>query len=222
MAFNGWPAEAVEFYTGLEADNSKSYWTEHRAMYEQAVKGPMNELSAAIEDEFGPLRIFRPYRDVRFSKDRSPYKTNIGAVTEGEGGEIYYVQLSSEGLLVGTGFFHMATDQLERHRAALDDEELGRYVEALVEKLESAGYGIGSIGELKTAPRGYRRDHPRVRLLRMKGLTAWRTFEPAPWFSTPAALDRVTKTWRGGAALNKWLCTHVGTSRLAPPEAEAW
>jgi uncharacterized protein (TIGR02453 family) len=222
MAFTGWPAEAIDFYTGLEADNSKAYWTEHRETYEQAIKAPMMELSAEIEAEFGPLRIFRPYRDVRFSKDRSPYKTAMAAMTEGEGGEIYYVQVSAAGLLTGTGFFHMASDQLERHRAAIDDERTGSEAAEIVDKLEGEGYTIGSIGELKTAPRGYARDHPRVRLLRMKGLTTMRSFEPAPWLSTRLALTTITDAWRRCAPLNAWLTKHVGASRLAPPEAEAW
>jgi hypothetical protein len=87
MAFRGWPAEAISFYEGLEADNSKSYFTEHKDIYESAVVAPFRELSDEIEAKFGPLRLFRPYRDVRFSKDKSPYKTAQGADGE-EGGDL--------------------------------------------------------------------------------------------------------------------------------------
>jgi len=222
MAFTGWPSEAIDFFIGLEADNSKAYWTEHRARYEEAVRGPLEELAAAVEAEFGPLHPFRPYRDVRFSKDRSPYKTAAGAVTEGEGGEAYYVQVSSSGLMVASGQYQMANDQLERFRAAVDDPDSGGAVEAIAAALEAAGYTLGAMGELKTAPRGYARDHPRVGLLRRKGLMAYRSFDPAPWMSTPAALDRVVDTWRGTGELNRWLSAHVGPSRLAPPEGERW
>jgi len=79
-AFKGWPAEAFDFYEGLEADNSKTYWTEHKATYDEKVLAPMVDLLAELEDEFGPTKVFRPYRDVRFSADKSPYKTNLGAV----------------------------------------------------------------------------------------------------------------------------------------------
>src|SRR5271154_1030364 len=97
-AFRGWPAEALEFYEGLEADNSKVYWSQHKAVYAEAVQGPMAELLAELADEFGQGRIFRPHRDVRFSSDKSPYKTAIAA-TLGAG----YLQLSADGLAAGSG-----------------------------------------------------------------------------------------------------------------------
>src|SRR5215216_5014379 len=79
MAFRGWPAEAIEFYEGLEADNSKTYWQQNKVVYEELVRGPMDELLAELAPQYGEGRIFRPYRDVRFSKDKSPYKTAIAA-----------------------------------------------------------------------------------------------------------------------------------------------
>ena len=97
MAFSGWPEEALDFYDGLAADNSKSYWTQHKATYEQKILAPMTELTEELAAEFGEPKIFRPYRDVRFSADKSPYKTHIGVVIGGTG----YVQLSAEGLGAG-------------------------------------------------------------------------------------------------------------------------
>jgi uncharacterized protein (DUF2461 family) len=72
VAFRGWPAEALEFFDGLAADNSRAYWTAHRDTYEQAVNGPMEELLAELAPEFGGPKLFRPNRDVRFSPDKSP------------------------------------------------------------------------------------------------------------------------------------------------------
>jgi uncharacterized protein (DUF2461 family) len=80
VAFGGFPAEAFDFFEGLEADNSRTYWQANKALYDSCVKGPMEALLAEVAGEFGPGRIFRPHRDVRFSADKSPYKTNIGAV----------------------------------------------------------------------------------------------------------------------------------------------
>jgi uncharacterized protein (DUF2461 family) len=79
MAFSGWPEDALDFYDGLAADNSKAYWSSHRQTYEEQVLGPMTELLEELAADLGPGRIFRPYRDIRFSKDKSPYKTAIGA-----------------------------------------------------------------------------------------------------------------------------------------------
>ena len=117
----GWPAEALEFYDGLEADNSKAYWTEHKAVYEDTVLRPMTELVEELAPEFGDAKIFRPYRDIRFSPDKSPYKTHIGALI-GTG----YVQLSAEGLAAGDGMYGMSPIQLGRYRQAVLSGRLAR------------------------------------------------------------------------------------------------
>src|SRR3989442_14966296 len=80
MAFRGWPAEALEFFEGLEADNTKAYWQEHKAVYETAVRPPMEQLLAELAPDWGDGRIHRPYRDIRFSPDKSPYRTHIAAM----------------------------------------------------------------------------------------------------------------------------------------------
>src|SRR5262247_2221276 len=120
MAFRGWPMEALDFFEGLEADNSKTYWTEHKATYDEKVYAPMAALVADLEPEFGSGKIFRPYRDVRFSADKTPYKTNIGAII-GDG----YVQLTAAGLSAGNGMHMMAPDQLTRYRAAVAADSTG-------------------------------------------------------------------------------------------------
>jgi uncharacterized protein (DUF2461 family) len=96
--FSGFGEGAVEFYDGLEVDNSKAYWTDQRAVYENDVKAPMLALLSACEAEFGPGKIFRPYRDVRFSADKTPYKSHCGA-TAGP----FYVQLGADGLMAAAG-----------------------------------------------------------------------------------------------------------------------
>lgn len=214
--FTGFPPEAVELYRRLEHDNTKAFWTANRDVYERAVKAPLVALTEELAAEFGPFHLFRPYRDVRFSKDKSPYKTHQGAVTEGEGGEAYYLHIGPEGLFIGTGYHQMARDQLTRFRDAVVDEATGPDLLRRVAALEAKGYELG--GEaLKTAPRGYRRDHPRIRFLRYRGITARKSFGTPAWLSTRRALTRVTEGWRGARALNEWLATHVGPS-LEPPD----
>ena len=118
MTFRGWTQDAIDFYAGLEADNSKTYWHAHKTIYDECVKAPFLALSDEVEREFGPLRVFRPNRDIRFAKDKSPYKTAAAAVTESQGGAAYYVQISSEGMFAGSGYYHLASDQIERYRIA--------------------------------------------------------------------------------------------------------
>lgn len=75
--FKGIPADAFDFFEELAADNNKAWWTENKARYESNVRGPVEALLTDVEKEFGPAKIFRPYRDTRFSKDKTPYKTNL-------------------------------------------------------------------------------------------------------------------------------------------------
>jgi uncharacterized protein (TIGR02453 family) len=211
VTFNGWPAEALEFYEGLAADNTKSYWTAHKASYEQDVHAPMTALLAELEPEFGEGRIFRPYRDVRFSADKSPYKTAIGA-TLADGG---YIQLSAAGLAAGSGMYQMAPDQLERYRRAVADDLTGEELRKVIAGVEQHDIAVTGHESLKTAPRGYPRDHPRADLLRHKGLIAWQEWPAAAWLGTAAAKGRVTGFLRATRPLCEWLDTRVGDSEQA-------
>jgi uncharacterized protein (TIGR02453 family) len=199
--------EALDFFEGLEADNSKTYWTANKAIYDEKVYAPMAALVADLEPEFGPGKIFRPYRDVRFSADKTPYKTNIAAVV-GEG----YVQLTAAGLGAGLGMHQMASDQLSRYRAAVADDSSGAELERVIAAIARRKISVTGHDELKTVPRGYDRNHPRAELLRYKGLIAWQEWPAAPWLSKPAAKDRVVEFLRSSAPLMSWLDTHVGSS----------
>ena len=205
MAFAGWPIEAVEFYEGLEADNSKVYWQDNKAVYDRQVKAPMEQLLAELADEFGAGKIFRPYRDVRFSADKTPYKTNCAA-TIGSG----YVSFSAEGLSVGGGLYMPDPKALARYREAVDKEKSGAELATLVAALHNAGYQTMAHDVLKTAPRGYPKDHPRIDLLRHKGIAMMKTWPVGAWLGTKKAKDRVVETLRAGVPLNDWLARHVG------------
>ncbi len=203
-AFTGFGERLVDFYEGLTADNSKPYWTEHRAIYEDQVKAPMLALLADLEAEFGRPSVFRPYRDVRFSKDKSPYKTACGA-TAGE----YYVQVSADGLMAAGGYYQMTSDQVQRFRTAVDDERRGEDLRALLADLERARLTVAG-EQLKSRPRGYDLDHARIELLRYKSLYAWRSWPPDDALHTPTARDRVRKAWLELGPLTAWLDAHVG------------
>lgn len=218
MAFRGWPVEAFEFYARLELDNSRAYWQAHRDTYDTAVKAPFLALSDEVQEKYGPLRLFRPNRDTRFSKDKTPYKTAAAAMTESDGGASYYVQVSATGLFVGSGMYHLAPDQLERFRAALDADRTGKAIERVVGDLRAKKYEIAAAETLKSAPRGVAKDHPRIELLRMKGLVMARTMPLAGWAHTAKALERITAVWDDAKPMNAWLERHVGPSTLPPPE----
>jgi uncharacterized protein (TIGR02453 family) len=212
MVFRGWPVEAFEFFEGLEADNSKTYWQQNKDRYETLVRAPMEELIDELAPEWGEGKIFRPYRDIRFSPDKSPYKTNIAA-TIGAG----YVHLSAEGLGAGSGMWHMAPDQLERYRQAVSEDRSGAALEGVVAKARSAGVTVTGHELLKTAPKGYPKDHPRIELLRHKGLIAWREWPVEAWLGTRRAKDLVVDFLRRSKPLNEWLEKNVGPSTLPEP-----
>ncbi len=205
MTFSGWPIEAVEFYEGLEADNSKVYWQEHKAVYDRFVKAPMEELLAELADEFGAGRLFRPFRDIRFSADKTPYKTNCAARL-GDG----YVSFSAEGLSAGSGLYMPEPPALQRFRAAVDTEKSGGELMAIVAALHDAGYQTMAHEVLKTAPKGYPKDHPRIELLRHKGIAMMKGWPVGAWLGTRKAKERVVTTLRAAQPLNQWLARHVG------------
>jgi uncharacterized protein (TIGR02453 family) len=210
--FTGFPPEALDFYEELEADNTKAFWTEHKHVYDEAVRAPLLALCDLLADEFGAAKVFRPYRDVRFSKDKSPYKTAQGAVlTSGDGAGASYVQVSAAGLLVAAGYHEMASDQVARFRAAVDDETSGTTLARALEHVQAAGHSVHG-DQLKTRPRGYDADHPRLDLLRYKTLTAWHEYPPQAWLHTAEVADVVARTWREMAPLNDWLARHVGAT----------
>jgi uncharacterized protein (TIGR02453 family) len=207
--FTGFPDEALLFYEGLEADNSRAYWSDHAETYERAVRVPMLALIAAVEPVVGPMKFFRPQRDLRFSADKSPYKTHAGAVSRDGGEGTRYVQISADGLLVAGGYYRMAKDQVERYRAAVADDATGPKLARIVRRLEADGFVMHG-EELKRAPRGYDPDHPRADLLRRKGLAAFADLGTPDWLATPEAADRILEVWRRTAALGRWLTRHVG------------
>ncbi|HVU73258.1 MAG TPA: DUF2461 domain-containing protein [Mycobacteriales bacterium] len=205
MKFTGWADEALEFYEGLEADNTKTYWTRNKHVYDEHVLAPMLALIAELEPTWGEGKVFRPYRDVRFSKDKTPYKTNIGARIGGG-----YVQLDASGLMVGSGRFHLESAEVQRFRQAIDNDVSGKQLVSIVSTARKKGYEANSHDELKTVPRGFDRDHPRAELLKYKGLIIWRRWDPAAWLGTAAAKKRVTDLFTAAKPLNDWLGQHVG------------
>lgn len=205
MAFGGWPEEALDFFDGLAADNSKTYWQAHKHVYETSVLRPMTELLEELAPEHGDFKIFRPYRDIRFSKDKSPYKTEIAAVL-GDG----YIRLAADGLGAGSGMHMMDSEQLDRYRKAVDADASGSQLEKLIAGIHERGIEVHGHEILKSAPRGYRPDHPRIELLRCKGLIAWRQWPVEPWLGTAVAKKRVASFLADTRPLNDWLSQHVG------------
>ena len=204
MTFTGFPKEALDFYDDLELDNTKSFWASHKDVYDTCVKAPMVALTSALEGEFGTAKVFRPYRDVRFAKDKTPYKNHQGAYVATSSGSGWYVQLSAAGVFVGVGYYGPSPEALASIREAIDDDRRGADFEKLVGGLVKKGWELG--GEmLKTAPKGYPADHPRIELLRHKSLTLGRSYGFEPVIHTPKLLTKIRSDWRAARPFVEWV-----------------
>ncbi len=232
VPFEGFPAEAFEFYAALAENNTRPWWQEHKSRYESEVRGPLVAMLSELSAEFGTPHVFRPYRDSRFSKDKTPVKDHQGGVIEVEDAIAYYVQVSASGLLVAGGWYAPAGQQVARFRESVvgpPGAELERILRgfggarALSASMGSAPTPRSTTGRastrstwqvdgqpLKTQPRGFPADHPRIDLLRCRRLAVSRTFEVAPWLGTRKALTTVRTQWRAIRPLIEWLADYVG------------
>ncbi len=211
--FEGFGPGAFAFFDELAEHNDRAWFAEHRARFEREVRDPLELLLEELCDELqGRVKLFRQHRDVRFSKDKSPYKlTTYGIVFDRPGTEAaLYLQLSPAGLYAATGYYELAPDQLARMREAIDDEGAGAALEAAVGGAERAGLEVGG-DAVKTAPRGWSRDHPRIGLLRLKHLIAGARL-PAGSIGREEGLAFARGTWAAAAPTVAWLDAHVGPS----------
>lgn len=206
--FTGFPVAALDFYDDLEVDNTKAFWEKHKAVYDASVKAPMTALCAALEPEFGPAKIFRPYRDVRFAKDKTPYKTHQGAFVRVGEATGWYVEVSPRGVRTGAGFYEASSGRPAAFRAAVAHDRFGPELERVLAQLAEQDFEIGG-DRLKTTPRGYDAGHPRIELLRHRSLTVGHQLGFEPVIHTPELLDLVRDDWRALRPLVEWVAEHV-------------
>jgi len=207
--FAGVPLAGADFFAELRFNNDKAWWAANKARWERDVRTPLAALCEALAPEFGDAKLFRPFRDVRFSNDKSPYKDHQGGVVRTVDGVGYYLQLSADGLLTGGGWYEATPDLVARYRAAVDADASGQALARIVDDLVGRGFGLHG-DTLKTAPRGFTADHPRAALLRRKGLSGTMAHGTPDWLATPEALDRVRDDWRAYGPLMEWCATHLG------------
>ncbi len=208
QAFTGFPEAALDFYDDLELDNTRSFWTAHKQVYDEAVRAPMLALTASLAEEFGTAKVFRPYRDVRFAKDKTPYKNHQGAFVAVGPATGWYVEIGSPGVRVGAGYYRADSPDLARIRAAIDTEHSGQALERIVRGLEKDGFEVRG-EQLKTSPRGYSVDHPRIELLRYTSMALGRSYGFEKSIHSPELLDRVRKDWRALRPLVEWVRERV-------------
>lgn len=206
--FQGIPPEAFRFYAELEQNNNREWWLAHKDTYDAAVKEPLEALLAELEPQFGAAKIFRPYRDVRFSQDKSPYKTAQGAFAAEQEGVGFYLHVAADGLTLGGGYHSHSPAQLARYRASVDAPASGEALAGIVESIAATGYSIGG-EKLKTVPRGFDKEHPRAELLKHKSLSAGLELGEPDWLATPAAAEEIAGRWELLRPLVEWVSMHA-------------
>lgn len=210
---NGLHPDAFAFYAELELNQNREWWLANKRRYDENVKAPVERLVDALGGEFGPLKIFRPYKDVRFSADKRPYKDHLGLVTadavSGGDASTFYLQLSQHGLMLAGGLYQPERAQLARFREIVDDNRLVGDLEATLDEVGEQGFAIMTEDALTTAPRGYRADHPKIALLRLKRLAIAAQHAPADWMTGPELVDRVRAGWRTVRVWNDWLMENL-------------
>ena len=209
-----WPPEALDFLRDLEANNDADWFRAERQRYDAHLVAPARELAAKLS-HLGQAHLFRPYNNLRF-RPGPPLKEHLGvAIGYGAAGG-FYVELSLDGLLVAAGLHHPAPDQLERFRAAIDDDRHARGYERALGTAARAGL-VPAEPELKRAPRGYPADHPRIEHLRRRQLTVSRRHPLEPWLHEPACDERIRSELRAAGPLVRWLTDVVGPSTRTRP-----
>ena len=204
-----WPPEAIEFLRELEDNNDRDWFKANRSRYDEQLVAPGRALAECV-GHLGAPRFFRPYNDARFHH-RPPIKEQLGIAIGYAGAGGYYVELSLDGLLIGAGIHHPATDQLERFRAAIDDGRRAAAFERAVAQAAEAGMTLVEPG-LKRAPRGYPVDHPRVQRLRLKNLTLYARHPLEPWLHDERCRAQVRTQLDATRPFVAWLGRHVGPS----------
>ena len=201
--FTGFPEAALDFYDDLETDNTRSFWTAHADVYESCVRAPMKGLADALAEDFGDAKLFRPHRDVRFSKDKSPYKTYQDMYVPVGPALGWYMRISAPGVIAGAGFYDAPPDKLRALRDVIAGPR-GTELEEILKPLVAAGFDIGG-DTVATVPRGFDKDHPRIELLRHKSITAIHSYGFEPLIHSPQLLDAIRSDWTAARPLVEWL-----------------
>lgn len=210
----GIPLDAVAFYRELARSNSREWWAANKDRYAVCVREPMAHLGDVLTEEFGEPKLFRPHRDVRFSKDKSPYKDHQGLFVPTSSRMGWYVQVGADGLRTAGGFYASEPDQVARYRASVIDDVAGQRLMSIVDALLDSGFDIGG-DVLATRPRGIRADHPRLELLRHRTLTASRDHGTPEWLESEEVAERVRDDWVTMRPLIEWCDQYVGASERA-------
>jgi uncharacterized protein (TIGR02453 family) len=194
MPFEGFADPNAKFFKQLAKNQDRAWFQAHKAEFEAGWQKPMNELLAEVyagvdsaykHCDLDQPKLFRIYRNMRFSKDKTPYKTHVGGIIptkrQGKVTEVpmaLYVHVGEPSSFAAAGHYMMDSRMLERFRSAVADDKRGRELDKILTALTKKGFVVGSHDSYKRVPKGYDPGHPRAEHLKRKGLTV--RFPPMP------------------------------------------
>ena len=221
--FTGFSDAGLQFLADLRANNNREWFNDHKQAYRDEIIEPALDLIVALGGRLqsiypdlnfdtrtnGAGSLMRIYRDTRFSKDKTPYKTNVGIVFwQGEGKKMerpgFYLHIAPEDAWMGGGWYIFPKTALESYREAVADETRGAALAATLAQLEAQGYEIWG-DRYKRVPHGYSQDHPRAELLKYKGIFAKGQDLSQADLTSPTLVDRCYDICAGVVSLQEWL-----------------
>ena len=200
-SFDSFSPEALRFLSDLKSNNTRDWFTANRATYEDHVKEPGKQFAVAMAMALRDLtgcdhgsKIFRIHRDVRFSKDKTPYNAHLhmAFVPKEQAGQppMWFFGLSSEKLSLGCGVFQYDKEALPAFRSAMAGPKGAELIQ-LTTDFRAAGLRVGE-PELKRVPSGFDKGHPHGEALRRKGFAAWIDVSDPAFVTEPNLAKRAT------------------------------
>ncbi len=217
--FSGFDRDALQFLHELTLEMNKEWFDANKARYQARWVEPMSallhEVAARIAKTYAPIKLqppklFRIYRDTRFSKDKAPYKTHVaGALHLKENCTAMYIHLGLDEEFVGVGTYYFEDTQLPKWRKLVAADKTGKEIAGIVSKLRKAGYSVGGHEDYKKVPKGFDPEHPRAELLKMRGLTGGFPTIPKGMLHKAALADWLVDHAKATAPLVTWLYRNV-------------
>ena len=213
--FAGFPADTVRFLNDLKANSNREWFQANKARYEAAVKDPAASFVAAMKfrlqaetDDLHSAKIFRINRDIRFSKDKTPYNSHLHILFRREGGRCaLFFGLQTSGLVLGGGMMRFDKGQLAAYRDAVHGKA-GENLDRILSDLIAAGGRLND-PPLKRVPKPFEQDHPRGALLRRKGCAIWHDMPDLNIVHDPDFANLCAEQFSRFSELCRWFDRHV-------------
>jgi uncharacterized protein (TIGR02453 family) len=214
--FTGFPRDALGFFHELSVEMNRDWFLANKARYDEQWVAPMQalleEVAAKAPVKVGAPKIMRIYRDTRFAKDKTPYKTHIaGRIPTAKGHTFLYAHFGIDEEWLGGGVYFFDAKQLAAWRRIVNGKR-GEEVDKLVQKLRKAGFATGGHDDYVRMPKPFADDHPRAYLLKMKGLSSGYGEVPRGLVHKPGLVKWIVEQAKANAALTRWLDEHIPKS----------